>query len=63
MKELEEKEEGIKDKKEKIIINKEIENKMLEFNSENGEFYILKEHEIILTSINDKLKLKEFEAF
>ena len=63
IKELEENEEEIKDKKEKIIINKEIENKMLEFNSENGEFYILKEHEIIFTSINDKLKLKEFEAF
>jgi len=36
---------------------------MVEFNCENGEFYILKEHEIIFTSINDKAKLKEFEPF
>ena len=27
------------------------------------EFYVLKEHEIIFTSINDKSKLKEFDSF
>ena len=63
IKELEEKEEGKKEKKEKSKIPKEIGNRMVEFNCENGEFYILKEHEIIFTSINDKAKLKEFEAF
>ena len=63
MKELEEKEEGKKDKKEKVKMKREIGNKMVEFNSENGEFYILKDHEVIFTSINDKLKLKEFETF
>ena len=60
MKELEEKEEGKKDKKEKV---QEKGNKNVEFNSNNGEFYVLKEHEIIFTSINDKSKLKEFDSF
>ena len=63
IKELEEKEEGKKEKKEKSKIPKEIGNKMVEFNCQNGEFYILREHEIIFTSINDKAKLKEFEPF
>ena len=60
MKELEGKEEGKKDKKEKI---QEKGNINVEFNSNNGEFHILKEHEIIFTSINDKSKLKEFDPF
>ena len=59
MKELEEKEEE-KNKKEKKY---EKGNKNVEFNSNNGEFYVLKEHEIIFTSINDKSKLKEFDSF
>lgn len=36
---------------------------MINFNANNGEFYILKNHEIIFSSINDKMKLKEFESF
>ena len=59
VKELEEKEEGKKDKKE----NQEIGNKLVKFNMNTGEFYVLKEHEVIFTSINDKQKLKEFESF
>ena len=57
VKELEEKDEGKKGENEN-----EIGNKIVEFNSNNGEFYILKEHEVIFTSINDKFKLKEFES-
>ena len=52
-----------KDKKEKAKIKEESENKIVEFNCNNGEFYILKEQEVIFTSINDKFKLKEFDSF
>ena len=52
-----------KDKKEKSKIKEESENKIVEFNCNNGEFYILKEQEVIFTSINDKFKLKEFDSF
>ena len=52
-----------KDKKEKTKIKEESENKIVEFNCNNGEFYILKEQEVIFTSINDKFKLKEFDSF
>ena len=42
----------------------ESENEIVEFNYNNGrEFYILKEQEVIFTSINDKFKLKEFDSF
>ena len=66
--ELEKKDEEKKEKKSKKEklkekINEEIENKIVEFNSNNGEFYVLKEQEVIFTSINDKLKLKEFDSF
>ena len=63
VKELEEKEEGKKEKKEKSKEKVEIGNKVTKFNLNNGEFYILKDHEVIFTSINDKQKLKEFETF
>ena len=63
IKELEEKEEGKKEKKNKKKIQQDSGNKLVEFNCDTGEFYVLKEHEIIFTSINDKFKLKEFENF
>ena len=59
--ELEEKEEGKKEKKEKDIKN-EIGNKLLEFNPNNGDFYMLKESEIIISTIKEKSKLKELES-
>ena len=66
--ELEKKDEEKKEKKSKKEklkekIDEEIENKIVEFNCNNGEFYVLKEQEVIFTSINDKLKLKEFDSF
>ena len=65
VKELEEMEEKEKEKKKekKEKSKPEIGNKMINFNANNGEFYILKNHEIIFSSINDKMKLKEFESF
>ena len=61
--ELEEKEEGKKEKKEKAKdIKKEIGSKLLEFNPINGDFYMLKENEIIISTIKEKSKLKELES-
>jgi hypothetical protein len=60
---LEEKEEGKKDKKEKgKDLKKKIGNNLLEFNSNNGEFYVLKDNEIFFTSIIDKNMLRELES-
>ena len=63
MERKEKKKKDKKDKKEKSKIKEESENKIVEFNCNNGEFYILKEQEVIFTSINDKFKLKEFDSF
>ena len=61
--ELEEKEEGKKEKKEKVKdIKKEIGSKIIEFNPNNGDFYVLKESEVIISSIKEKSKLKELES-
>ena len=66
VKELEEIEEEKKQKKEKEKKNKNKKEKIyiikFEFNCTNGEIYVLKEHEVFFTSINDKLQLKEFES-
>ena len=61
--ELEEKEEGKKEKKEKTKdVKKEIGSKLLEFNPSNGDVYMLKESEIIISTIKEKSKLKELES-
>ena len=60
---IEEKEEGKKDKKEKgKDIKKRIGNNLVEFNYNNGEFYVLKDNEISFTSIIDKNMLRELES-